>query len=336
MSQPQVFWSTAWEHFYVWDRCHCTFLFLPVSSFPHPKTGYFWRWELLYFTSLCIYLYGLVFSIYTTPYIHCTYIYSTHLNSGICRQAAKQLETNTLTHTIPATRHIFVNTSIRQRLLSFFYPIPVLEGHLSYSENLQYRLPSFRCFLGGQGGDCIIYDASDRHQKDTRTAPRIRAKQSNTVPALLGILHDSSFHFEHKTLHPSLLRASERAKIRGLRIWSPKGAWRYIFPLRMLVLKAPQLICQKKGRSERGSWQNISLDEERHIYLHPSSWRKHHFPKRQNIPSPLKQRGCSCIQTDLINFYYNANSTCPLSPTAESSLFVRIYVNLRIQGVAAK
>lgn len=30
-------------------------------------------------------------------------------------------------HTIPATRHIFVNTSIRQRLLSFFYPIPVLQ-----------------------------------------------------------------------------------------------------------------------------------------------------------------------------------------------------------------
>lgn len=111
-------------------------------------------------------------------------------------------------------------------------------SNLSHSENLQCRLPSFRCLLGGQDEDCIIYDEANQQQvigtKQTREQPLIAEWSNQTVPLHLVTPHDTSFHFKHRTLHPSLLRASERTQTRVFRIGSPKGG-RLGYLLQMLV-----------------------------------------------------------------------------------------------------
>lgn len=66
MSQPQVFWSIAWAHFYVEDNCH--HIFFPANLISLKNT-IFWEIELLYFTGLRpeSFLFSPSFSLYTAP-----------------------------------------------------------------------------------------------------------------------------------------------------------------------------------------------------------------------------------------------------------------------------
>lgn len=121
------------------------------------------------------------------------------------------------------------------------------------------------CWLGRMGA-ALFMVRKTRQQvigtKQTREQPLTRAKKSKTVPVCLVMPHDTSFHFKHQTLHPPLQRASQRTKIRSLRIGGPKGACLYILP--------------------KCCYKNVTADllEKKEVHM----YHEKHFSRRTSAP----------------------------------------------------
>lgn len=163
-------------------------------------------------------------------------------------------------------------------------------SNLSHSENLQCRLSSFRCLLGGQDGDCIIYDEANRQQvigtKQTREQPLVpERKQSNTVPMRLVTPHDTSFHFNIKHCIFPCWEPRRGQKERSFRIGGPKGVCQHISSKCWCKSVAADL-SEKRGVRRNhdkhfSRWTGTPLSP-------PLIWRRHCFPQKQNVTSVLK------------------------------------------------
>lgn len=194
MPQPQVFLEQCSSRLFMWKITVITYFSLPILSSPPKKHDILGDRATVFYKLAYSPIEFSVLPLYYPPDMYGTFIYSTHTGRYMCTQAHRHQRTHTHTHRLAhhSNKNTYIckhrpQTEASSSNVSCCFLIRVLRApwsNLTHSENLQCRLSSFRCLLGGQDAGCIIYDEANRQQvigtKQTREQPLIPERCNQT------------------------------------------------------------------------------------------------------------------------------------------------------------